>query len=151
MISGRALEEIEQGRTEEKKQRESGCPSVKVRTLLRQQLAGWQEDLPPSWQRVLEGVELDFDHQTLDRTVHRGELMLPRRKGALVPESPSGARIFRAFDGVGPESVRAIILGQDPYPKLSWATGRAFEQGNLNEWPENHRLIAPVSGGSFKH
>src|SRR5262249_25459087 len=58
-------------------------------------------------------------------------------------EAPRGAHIFRAFENTDPAKVRAVLLGQDPYPKLAWATGRAFEQGDLEEWwPEDARKVA---------
>lgn len=39
---------------------------------------------------------------------------------------PSGARIFAAFDAVGLDSVKVVILGQDPYPGVGQANGLAF-------------------------
>jgi len=126
----------------ERRPRESNRSNVKLRSVLRRRLAGWRDDLPASWRAAVEGVELDFEHRTFDGGAHRGEIIVPGRKEFLVPESPHGAHIFRAFDGINPESARAVILEQDPHPKRSWATGRAFEQGNLYEWPESRQLIA---------
>ena len=37
--------------------------------------------------------------------------------------------MLRAFDGLTPDQVRVVILGQDPYPRRASATGRAFEDG----------------------
>lgn len=39
---------------------------------------------------------------------------------------PARANWFAAFDGVAPDRVRAIILGQDPYPTRGNAMGLAF-------------------------
>lgn len=39
--------------------------------------------------------------------------------------TPTGANILRAF-ATPPESVRAVIFGQDPYPGLAHASGLAF-------------------------
>src|SRR5262249_44724923 len=50
--------------------------------------------------------------------------------------------IFRTFENTDPAHVRAVLLGQDPYPKSHWATGRAFEQGNLEKWPEEPHKVA---------
>jgi uracil-DNA glycosylase len=117
--------------------------TVRLRSLLRDQFAGWQTDLPPSWQAALEDVELDFGSRARDGMASRSEIIIPGRKRTLPPpEVPRLAHIFHAFDGITPERVRAVILGQDPYPKPSWLTGRAFEQGNLLEWPEKPQLIA---------
>ena len=49
--------------------------------------------------------------------------------------------MLRAFEGTNPEKVRAIILGQDPYSNPAWATGRAFEQGDLLEWPDQSQAV----------
>jgi uracil-DNA glycosylase len=50
--------------------------------------------------------------------------------------------MLRAFEGIQPANVRVVILGQDPYPNPAWATGRAFEQGNLSEWTTSPGRIA---------
>jgi uracil-DNA glycosylase len=42
--------------------------------------------------------------------------------------------VFKAFDRLRPRDVRAVIIGQDPYTKVSQATGRAFEQGDIGDW-----------------
>ncbi len=43
---------------------------------------------------------------------------------AIAPDDP-----FRALRLVGPQDVRAVILGQDPYPKPGQADGLAFSAG----------------------
>lgn len=40
--------------------------------------------------------------------------------------------VFKAFDYLSPDDVRVVLLGQDPYPNDAQATGRAFEQGDLD-------------------
>jgi uracil-DNA glycosylase len=115
---------------------------VKLQSVLRKQLAGWRKDLAPCWRKVVSDVELGFEHPGFDCEARAGEILVPGRKGSAIPGSPRDAHIFRSLDRIAPKEVRVVILGQDPYPKLSWATGRAFEQGNLDEWPENPRLIA---------
>ncbi len=42
------------------------------------------------------------------------------------PFAPSPGRIFRALDLVSPQSLRVVILGQDPYPTPGNADGLAF-------------------------
>ena len=37
------------------------------------------------------------------------------------------AHVFRAFDELEPDRVKAVVIGQDPYPHVTRATGRAFE------------------------
>jgi uracil-DNA glycosylase len=53
-----------------------------------------------------------------------------------------GAHIFRAFDGIAPDDVRVVILGQDPYPCAAFATGRAFEAGNVARWRELEKMFS---------
>jgi len=44
-------------------------------------------------------------------------------QATILPESKN---VFAAFRAVQPETVRAVILGQDPYPTLGHANGLAF-------------------------
>ncbi len=104
---------------------------MKLSAALKAMLAGWQDDLPAGWRAVLSGTELNFRARALDVNMRPGEVILPGRKD-----------VFRAFRNVEPESVRAVILGQDPYPNPLWATGRAFEQGGMAEWPEQPGMLA---------
>jgi uracil-DNA glycosylase len=50
--------------------------------------------------------------------------------------------MLRAFDGISPEDVRVVILGQDPYPCAAFATGRAFEAGNVARWRELEKMFS---------
>ena len=107
-------------------------------TKLRAELAAfvheWRRDLPDAWQSVLQSVEPNLaavpDHLTLEPD----EVIFPLRKGHGDPHAPAGSHPFRALDGLSPDAVRAVLLGQDPYPKLRQATGRSFEQGDLQNW-----------------
>ena len=51
--------------------------------------------------------------------------------------------MLRAFDGIAPGDVRCVILGQDPYPCPAFATGRAFEAGNVARWRELDKMFSP--------
>ena len=51
--------------------------------------------------------------------------------------------MLRAFDGLAPADVRCVILGQDPYPCPAFATGRAFEAGNVARWRELDKMFSP--------
>jgi uracil-DNA glycosylase len=105
-------------------------------------LACWRDDLPIAWRTILDGAELAFESRALHREMQTDEIIVPGRKGAPALGAPKDAHIFRAFDNIDPAEVRALILGQEPYANPAWATGRAFEQGNLVNWPENRELIA---------
>lgn len=45
-------------------------------------------------------------------------------------ECPEKKKIFNAFDGLRPQDVKVLIIGQDPYPKEGRADGLAFSFGN---------------------
>jgi uracil-DNA glycosylase len=115
---------------------------VKLRDALRQTIAGWEDDVPASWRAVLGGTQPNFANPALDDNVHSGEIIIPGRKEKRITGSPPEAHIFHFLEGTSPKKVRAVILGQEPSSDPAWVTGRAFEQGNLKEWPENNRLIA---------
>jgi len=110
--------------------------------VLSKALVDWEKDLPGAWRIILDGIQLNFEDRSFDRPTHPGEIIIPRRKRIAAPDLSQNAHIFRALEGIDPQDVRAVILGQDPYPNPAWATGRAFEQGNLSEWPENPKSIA---------
>jgi len=116
--------------------------NVFLRDLLRKKFAGWKGDLPATWRKFLGETELNFESRAFMCQCRADEIVIPARKGQAIPGAPARAHLFRAFDQVKPESVRAVILGQDPYPNPAWATGRAFEQGNLTDWPLSLREIA---------
>jgi uracil-DNA glycosylase len=105
-------------------------------------LAGWESDLPARWRKVFSGKELNWLSPALDCELHLGEIILPGRKCQRLPNAREDAHVFRAFDHTSPDEVRAVILGQDPYPNPAWATGRAFEQGDLSAWPEDPQRVA---------
>jgi len=113
-----------------------------LREALRGFLKGWRNDLAWSWRQVLRGVEPDFEAVRADLELGNEEFIFPGRKGRPIPGAPSGAHVFRALDGIRPSAVRAVVLGQDPYPNHQFATGRAFEQGGLESWPRDPKRIA---------
>jgi uracil-DNA glycosylase len=115
---------------------------VKLRSALDALLAGWKEDLPGKWRAVLQETELDWTSKLVDREMWPEETILPGRCNRIPAAAPEGAHIFRAFQNTDPSHVRAVLLGQEPYPKRHWATGRAFEQGNLHEWPQEPHKVA---------
>jgi len=46
------------------------------------------------------------------------------------------------LEGIDPQDVRAIILGQDPTRIQLGRPVALSKQGNLSEWPENPKSIA---------
>lgn len=71
-----------------------------------------------------------------------GELIFPGRKVTTLPGAARGAHLLRAFDDADPIKVRAVKPGQGPYSNPAWATGRDFEQGNLEQWPGDAKQVA---------
>ena len=71
----------------------------------------WAEGLGPS---SISSTNVEHIFPRLDVTDHR--------------------HVFKAFDNLSPAEVRVVLLGQDPYPNEAQATGRAFEQGDLESF-----------------
>jgi len=109
---------------------------------LRDVLAGWQDDVPASWVPVLGDVELGFDACDPSLDFEAWEPIFPSRRGRRFPGAPAGAHMLRAFDGIDPDAVRCVVLGQDPYPEPGFATGRAFEAGNVAAWRELDKMFS---------
>jgi uracil-DNA glycosylase len=109
---------------------------------MREILAGWQGDLDPAWQPVVDGGELGYDAIDPALTLEAWEPVFPARRGRRFPGAPEHAHIFRAFDGIAPDAVRVVVLGQDPYPCPAFATGRAFEAGNVAWWRELEKMFS---------
>ena len=116
---------------------------MRLRDALEEMFAGWSEDLEPAWRGVVDGVDLGFDAVDASLTLEPWEPIFPARRGRVFPGAPDGAHVFRAFDGLAPEDVRCVILGQDPYPCPAFATGRAFEAGNVARWRELEKMFSP--------
>ena len=115
---------------------------LRLRDALRETLEGWREDIDPAWRDVVGGVRLDFDGISPDLGIEPWEPMFPTRRHRRLPGEPDGSHILRAFDGVPPEAVRCVLLGQDPYPCPAFSTGRAFEAGNTADWRELDKMAS---------
>jgi uracil-DNA glycosylase len=113
-----------------------------LRDALREVLAGWENDVDPAWQPVLAGTQPAFDKVNGTLVHEPWEPIFPQRRDKYIPGAPSHGHIFRAFDGLPPERVKFVVLGQDPYPHVARATGRSFEQGDLAAWYPEPRLTA---------
>ncbi len=107
---------------------------MRLKHALSEMLDGWLEDLSPAWREVFEGVELGIDDVDADLQLRSHEPIFPSRRQFRHLGAPDGAHMLRAFDDIEPESVRCIMLGQDPYPSMAFSTGRAFDIGNYGSW-----------------
>lgn len=101
-----------------------------------QWLDGWRFDLPSAWRPLFNGFELPIRAMDPNLSIKDGEIIYPGRRNQALPGAPDGAHIFRAFDGIAPTEVRCVLLGQDPYPDVHFATGRAFEAGAYDRWSD---------------
>nr|WP_180204870.1 hypothetical protein [Pseudomonas sp. SbOxS1]NYU04870.1 hypothetical protein [Pseudomonas sp. SbOxS1] len=102
----------------------------------------WQLDLPSPWRSVLGSVE-PAAADVAPSLSFGPEPVYPARRASPLPDARADAHVFRAFDGLAPENVRCVLVGQDPYPRIARATGRSFEQGDLQTWPTKSNEIAP--------
>lgn len=114
----------------------------KLSDAMQEMLQGWQDDLSPAWQGLLQGVALDFAAVDPGLEIEPWEPIFPARRGRTFPGAPVNAHLLRAFDGVQPSAVSAVILGQDPYPEPASATGRAFEIGAAQSWRDLDRMFS---------
>ncbi|MDE0387784.1 MAG: hypothetical protein OXI75_03700 [Rhodospirillales bacterium] len=116
---------------------------MQLRSALRETLEGWQEDIASPWRDVIPDVALGFEQVDATLELEPWEPIFPARRGRTLPGAPAGAHMLRAFDGLAPADVRCVILGQDPYPCPAFATGRAFESGNVVRWRELDKMFSP--------
>lgn len=112
-----------------------------LRTALQETLANWPDDLPDAWCAALGDVKLDFEGVDAALELQAWEPIFPARKGRQLAGMPHGAHMLKAFDSVTPAQVRCVVLGQDPYPSIDIATGRAFEVGNVAQWRELDKMF----------
>jgi uracil-DNA glycosylase len=95
---------------------------------------GWRNDLSPSWRTALAGASPNPTAVASTLTFDELHPIYPSRRDKPLPGARADAHVFRAFDGIQPSQVRCVLIGQDPYPSLSRATGRSFEQGDIGAW-----------------
>ena len=117
--------------------------SIQLRAALRETLEGWHEDIDPLWRDVIGDVALGFEDVDPALTLQPWEPIFPARRGTTFPGAPAGAHMLCAFDDLAPGDVRCVIVGQDPYPCPAFATGRAFEAGNVARWRELDKMFSP--------
>lgn len=105
---------------------------VALREHMQERYADWRADLPPNsrWPAFCtECAPLNFEVIPDDFQIADDALVWPGRRNTPHDDAPERAHICGAFDGIEPEGVRVVVLGQDPYPVVESATGRAFEDG----------------------
>lgn len=123
-------------------QKSNSTLQISLRAALQELLRDWRADLSPEWQQVMDGADPAFDNVDESLTLHPWEPIFPSRRHFTLPGEPPGAHLFRAFDDLTPDRVRCVIVGQDPYPSLSFSTGRSFEAGGYHDWGELEKMFS---------
>lgn len=113
-----------------------------LRAAMEEFLSDWSADLKEPWRDLLGHVALDFEGIASELELEVWEPIFPVRRGKHFPGMPVGTHCLRAFDGISPDDVNCVVLGQDPYPEPGFATGRAFEAGNLAGWNELNKMFS---------
>lgn len=105
---------------------------VALRTCMNARYADWIEDFPQEtgWSNFFEDCPgPNFEAIPENHEIDNGTPIWPGRRGESLQGAPEGAHVGRAFNRIEPDAVRVVVLGQDPYPDIAQATGRAFEDG----------------------
>jgi uracil-DNA glycosylase len=95
------------------------------------------------WGSILESPQCREVLERVDALRKKGERVYPIQKD-----------VFRAFEDCPFEKVRAVILGQDPYPNKGQAIGLAFavpEQTKSTEVPRSLKNIFKELEREYKH
>lgn len=113
-----------------------------LRDVLNNFAIDWRDDLAPDWRTALEGASPDPLAVDGALTYDKLQPIYPSRRGKPLAGARDDAHVFRAFDGLAPAQVRCVLIGQDPYPALARATGRSFEQGDIDAWSQSAASVA---------
>ncbi len=85
--------------------------------------------LPESWESFLSPyIPFSLFYDQLDAFVDEFPQVIPRR-----------GHIFHVFHRISPENVRVVLLGEDPYPRLTSANGIAFWDMEIRRWQDKTR------------
>ena len=110
---------------------------------LREELHDWYDRLPESWQGAIgDELSLDFDAVDDEAWLDDDDRIWPQETNT---NGPASAHLFKAFQDLAPSEVRVVIFGNDPYTRITQATGRSFEQGDLTDWASDLSVKGRVS------
>ncbi len=98
-----------------------------LRQLMQHRFQEWQGGLPEPWHELLG--DLDPAYDAIDQAISIDE------HECIYPDDP-----FALFSRLAPGQVRVILLGEDPYPDVTRASGRAFEPADLRRWQDAGRV-----------
>ena len=102
-----------------------------LRSEMERYLCGWQDDLSAAWREGLDGAAPNFDAIPQDHPDASLE-----GNGQIIPCRDGRGPLY-ALEGIDPSDVSVVVIGNDPYPDPQRATGRSFEQGDLDSWIES--------------
>lgn len=94
---------------------------------MRHRFQEWQGQLPEPWHELMG--DLDPAYDAIDQAISIEE------HEHIYPDHP-----FNLFSRLSPRQVRVILLGEDPYPDATRASGRAFEPADLQRWQDAGRV-----------
>lgn len=118
--------------------------AVKLKRALSETYSDWHDTLPSTWRNgVLTAKTLGSGDLNANIELQPWTPIFPVIHKPLPLGSPKKAHTFRAFQGISPKKVRVVVVGQDPYPDVGKATGRAFEQGDLFDWSRDATRVSP--------
>lgn len=122
-----------------------------LKKFLADRFADWQDDLPQqsNWPAFLEACPPPaFDQISDNIEIAENASVWPGRLAAPHADAPEGSHACRPFEQIEPSGVRVVVLGQDPYPAIEAATGRAFEDGTPDAAGQALRPALRVLGQS---
>ncbi|MGD9486950.1 MAG: uracil-DNA glycosylase family protein [Calditrichaceae bacterium] len=91
--------------------------------------------LPESWEILLNPhLNMVEFYNSLDKFIEDYEILIPGKD-----------LIFNAFHLSGPDRVKCVLYGEDPYPRISSACGIAFWDKEVNSWEDK------TNGNSLKN
>lgn len=114
-----------------------------LREALHETFEDWKSGIPDPWQSIVKDVDLDPENVSAELRLDPWVPIFPTLLGQhRALGAPRDSDTFRAFRDMRPRDVRAVVIGQDPYPDVAKATGLSFEQGNLKDWIQDDRLVS---------
>ena len=106
--------------------------------MLKTSFERFRDRLPESWAKLLM--------PKLDKAWVEGMEQRLSEASALGELAPAAERVFRPLESAGPEAVRVLILGQDPYPGKGLANGLAFSVAEGQKIPPSLKNILKELG-----
>lgn len=113
---------------------------ILLKDALLDSLSNWRSRLPTSWRDYFTAVELNFHAVSQDADFGDKDKIWPLETNGFANVS-----LFKAFESVAPQQIRVVVFGNDPYTRITQATGRSFEQGDLRSWHADLRKQGKVS------